>query len=266
MREIRVTSDSPRALTAPPIEDRDDAGFYETRPEGAHGGFLKDDAALTALDRYLDAVLDRERAIPLSPYGRSFRELSAGVIDIFEHARRTEDCLPSPRIVIDRAGKAHLAPEWRAFDPDLPREIRFQTRAIELASRFPDASPTDVPKRQYRGAKAGRRIVGAGRPLEGSRPTFYLPRKSELGDTLSASSARGMTGTPETVKDADQWDTIAFCVDLARAVALGRLPVEALARVLVRLRAPQSVETTCFDTLAHSQKRKLRKALKAVSR
>lgn len=274
MRETRVTSDCPRALDAPPIDDRDTAEIYETRPEAANGGFAKDSDAVAALDRYLDALLDRERAIPLSEYGRSFRELSRGVIDIFEHARRTSEVIPSPRVIVDATGKRHLAPEWRAFDPGLAREIRYQARAVELAGRYGDATPSDVPRRAYRGVKAGRKIVGQGRPTERSRPTFYLPRRSELGDTLSADSNAntkfgskyGTRGPVQGVKDADQWDTIAFCVDLARAVALGRLPVEALARLLVRLRAPESVETTCFDALSHTQKRKLRKALRAVSR
>lgn len=262
MRETRVTSDSMRALEAPPSSENETSDVYETPPEAQRGGLVKDD--LAQLDRYLDALLNREKVTGFSLYGESFRALSRGEIDIFEHARRTESATVTPRVIVDASGKAHVAPEWRAFDPNLTREIRFQTRQIETLQRFGYQTPTDRPIPQWRGAKSGRRVVGKGRPTVSTDATFHLPPKADTGDTLGASTLAATAGKAQAPTDTEQYDAISFCIDVARAVALGRLPVDALARVLVRLKAPESVETTCFDTLSHTQRRKLRKAIAAV--
>jgi hypothetical protein len=298
----RATADSPRTHDAPP----DHAPRY--RHELTTLAAQDREPALSAdpkeLNRYLDALLDRERATPLSRYSQVYRDFEREVPlprenpsqrDI-ERARVAAEkyhasmgeILPEIPITTDAAGREHLSPSWRAFDPGLAREIRYQIRALETSRRFDGPStlqlPFDgipargerpeeiiLPRPQYRGAKAGRRIVGVGRPTAQSVPTFYLPRKSEVNDTLSASSARSLVGggkfgdkTPraDRVSDSDQFEAIALCFDVARAVNERIVSVDSLAEVIVRLNAPSSVRDTCFSLLGHRDRKRLGKALR----
>lgn len=277
MHDSRITPDSPTAHDAPPLisEDRQRSVFTGSRDAPEHGGLVADERELA---KYLDALLDRERATALSVYGLSYRALERGDIDIYAHAATTQTVIPEPRIVVDAIGRSHLAPEWRKFDPGLAREIRYQIRAIENSRRFPAAStqqlpfdgipargerpaPVMVPTPQYRGAKAGRKIVGAGRPVSAVRPTFYLPRQSELSDVLSESSSRNTRGGSDRVSDEQQWEAVALCLEVTRAVTLRIVGTDALAEILIRLNAPLSVEETVFGMLGHRDRKRLRKAL-----
>lgn len=284
----RQTPDSPRSHDAP-IDDsppvKRGIDDYRTKDINREPALSTDEREL---GRYLDALLDRERATALTAYGASYKALERGEIDIYEHNARMGSALPEIPISTDAAGVRHLSPSWRAFDPGLAREIRYQIRAIETSQRFQSAATLQlpfegipahgerpegivVPTPQYRGAKAGRKIVGVGRPIAQVAPTFYLPRMSEVNDTLSASSARSLVGggkfgdkqpRADLVSDSDQWEAIALCFDLARAVVEHIVSVDSLADVLTRLNAPSSVLDECFRLLGHRDRKRLRKALR----
>lgn len=284
----RRTPDSPRSHDAP-IDDsppvKRGTDDYRTKDVNREPALSTDEKEL---GRYLDALLDRERATVLSAYGASYKALERGEIDIYEHNANMAYAIPEIPISTDAAGVKHLSPSWRAFDPGLAREIRYQLRVIETSRRFPSASTLQLPFEgipahgerpegivlptpQYRGAKAGRKIVGVGRPTAKVAPTFYLPRMSEVNDTLSASSARSLVGggkfgdkqpRADRVSDSDQYEAIALCIDLARAVVERIVSVDALAEVLIRLGAPLSVRETCFGLLGHRDRKRLGKALR----
>ncbi len=201
--------------------------------------------------------------------GLSYRALDRGGDSyIGQHYRvigETFDRLPTHRL-----GK--LNPSFAAFDPDLPRQIKQSARDATHLSRFDTSAAGDNYWSESTGAhgqdNARRPLRPNQKPREKSRQIFYLPRHTELSDTIGARSIAGEaihatrreTALARRSAEINAWEGVEVLLTLCASVeATG---VAAIASAVKRLNPSPEILGAVYRQLGHSNRRKLAKLLK----
>lgn len=248
---MKKTSDSPTAHDDPKTVPRITRGSRKwSTPDRGEKSLSID---VKQAHKYLDAILTRERAIPLSPLAQSERALARDPETVYQHAALQARVIDETAAGAIRYGR--LSPSWASFDPGLPRLIKQNAGDATQVSRFDSSAVGDEIRSPYYYGTHKRLLPlrPSQKPLEKSRQTFYLARGTELGDTTGADTIR--CAPMRTPSEGDQWEAMTSLLTLCASVAA--VGVSAIADAIVRLAPSGDVLDAVYGSLGHSKKRKL---------